>query len=134
MRLEEDLKLDYKDVLIRPKRSTLKSRSEVSLERKTRFRNYEPDFDIDEYHYRGRSLPKAQPKPRAGLLGQAGSAGSGGLFAVQNVLLQHAAIAHGWRSLSNFKPRAASILYNNAQLFLIFFDFFDFFCFLIFVF
>lgn len=53
MRLEEDLKLDYKDVLIRPKRSTLKSRSEVSLERKTRFRNYEPDFDIDEYHYRG---------------------------------------------------------------------------------
>ena len=55
MRLEEDLKLDYKDVLIRPKRSTLKSRSEVSLERKTRFRNYEPDFpaNIDTYHYRG---------------------------------------------------------------------------------
>src|SRR6056300_1282882 len=53
MRLEEDLKLDYKDVLIRPKRSTLKSRSEVSLERKTNFRNYEPDFDIGDYHYRG---------------------------------------------------------------------------------
>ena len=55
MRLEEDIKLDYKDVLIRPKRSTLKSRSEVSLERKTRFRNYEPDFpeNIEEYHYRG---------------------------------------------------------------------------------
>ena len=52
MRLEEDLKLDYKDVLIRPKRSTLKSRSEVSLERKTNFRNYEPDFDIGDYHYR----------------------------------------------------------------------------------
>ena len=53
MRLEEDIKLDYKDVLIRPKRSTLKSRSEVSLERKTNFRNYEPDFDIGDYHYRG---------------------------------------------------------------------------------
>jgi len=53
MRLEEDVKLDYKDVLIRPKRSTLKSRSEVSLERKTNFRNYEPDFDIGDYHYRG---------------------------------------------------------------------------------
>ena len=53
MRIEEDIKLDYKDVLIRPKRSTLKSRSEVSLERKTNFRNYEPDFDIGDYHYRG---------------------------------------------------------------------------------
>ena len=33
MRIEEDLKLGFKDVLIRPKRSTLKSRSEVELER-----------------------------------------------------------------------------------------------------
>ena len=39
MRLEEDIKLDYKDVLIRPKRSTLKSRSQVRLERKFSFRN-----------------------------------------------------------------------------------------------
>ena len=55
MRLEEDIKLDYKDVLIRPKRSTLKSRGEVSLERRTKFRNYEPDFpeNIEDYHYRG---------------------------------------------------------------------------------
>ena len=28
MRIEEEIKLDYKDVLIRPKRSTLKSRNE----------------------------------------------------------------------------------------------------------
>ena len=28
MRIEEDVKLDYKDVLIRPKRSTLASRRE----------------------------------------------------------------------------------------------------------
>lgn len=33
MRVETDLKLGFKDVLIRPKRSNLKSRSQVSLER-----------------------------------------------------------------------------------------------------
>jgi len=33
LRIETDVKLDFKDVLIRPKRSTLKSRSEVSVER-----------------------------------------------------------------------------------------------------
>jgi GMP reductase len=32
MRIESDLKLGFKDVLIRPKRSTLKSRSQVNLE------------------------------------------------------------------------------------------------------
>ena len=53
MRLEEDIKLDYKDVLIRPKRSTLKSRNQVTLQRKFEFRNYEPDFDIGDDHYNG---------------------------------------------------------------------------------
>ncbi|WP_305043616.1 GMP reductase [Geoalkalibacter sp.] len=33
MRIEADLKLGFKDVLIRPKRSTLKSRAQVALER-----------------------------------------------------------------------------------------------------
>lgn len=33
MRIEQDLKLDFKDVLIRPKRSTLTSRSEVDISR-----------------------------------------------------------------------------------------------------
>lgn len=33
MRIESDLKLGFKDVLIRPKRSTLKSRAQVNLER-----------------------------------------------------------------------------------------------------
>lgn len=37
MRVESDLKLGFKDVMIRPKRSTLKSRSEVSLERAFKF-------------------------------------------------------------------------------------------------
>ncbi len=39
MRIENDLKLGFKDVMIRPKRSTLKSRSEVTLERNFRFLN-----------------------------------------------------------------------------------------------
>jgi len=52
MRIEEDTKLDYKDVLIRPKRSTLGSRKEVDLSREFTFRNYKSDFpdnahDID---------------------------------------------------------------------------------------
>ena len=37
MRIEEDIKLDFKDVLIRPKRSTLRSRSEVELIRSYSF-------------------------------------------------------------------------------------------------
>lgn len=37
MRIESDLKLGFKDVMIRPKRSTLKSRSEVSLIREFKF-------------------------------------------------------------------------------------------------
>ncbi len=37
MRIENDTKLDYADVLIRPKRSTLSSRKEVSLEREFKF-------------------------------------------------------------------------------------------------
>jgi GMP reductase len=55
MRIDNDVKLDYKDVLIRPKRSTLGSRAEVDLERKFTFRNYKPGFpdSIEDYHYRG---------------------------------------------------------------------------------
>ncbi|WP_439128270.1 GMP reductase [Polaribacter sp.] len=37
MRIENDLKLGFKDVMIRPKRSTLKSRSQVDLEREFTF-------------------------------------------------------------------------------------------------
>jgi GMP reductase len=39
MRIEEDIKLDFKDVLFRPKRSTLSSRKEVELERKYTFKH-----------------------------------------------------------------------------------------------
>ncbi|XP_005403472.1 PREDICTED: GMP reductase 1 isoform X2 [Chinchilla lanigera] len=38
-RIDADLKLDFKDVLLRPKRSSLKSRAEVNLENTFTFRN-----------------------------------------------------------------------------------------------
>lgn len=44
MRIESEVKLDFSDVLIRPKRSTLGSRKEVDLCRSYTFRNYDPDF------------------------------------------------------------------------------------------
>ena len=58
MRLEDDVKLDYSDVLIRPKRSTLGSRKMVRVERKFQFRNYQPkDLSIEQikrdYNYEG---------------------------------------------------------------------------------
>lgn len=39
MRIEQEIKLDFKDVLIRPKRSTLGSRAEVDIAREFRFRH-----------------------------------------------------------------------------------------------
>ena len=56
MRIETEILLDYSDVLIRPKRSTLGSRKEVDLSRKFTFRNYQPvDLEelIDDVHYVG---------------------------------------------------------------------------------
>jgi GMP reductase len=44
MRIEEDIKLDFKDVLIRPKRSTLASRQEVDIDRVFRFRWSDKEF------------------------------------------------------------------------------------------
>ena len=38
MRIEEDIKLDYSDVLFRPKRSTLHSRKDVELKRTYKFK------------------------------------------------------------------------------------------------
>ncbi len=51
MRIEDDSKLDYKDVLIRPKRSTLGSRKDVELFRDFSFRNYQSEESGS--HYRG---------------------------------------------------------------------------------
>ena len=45
MRIDQDVKLDYKDVLIRPKRSTLSSRKQVRLERTFKFRNSQAEYE-----------------------------------------------------------------------------------------
>jgi GMP reductase len=45
MRIEEDVKLDFKDVLIRPKRSTLGSRKDVDIRREFRFKWSGRSFD-----------------------------------------------------------------------------------------
>lgn len=47
MIIENDIKLDFKDVLIRPKRSILQSRSEVNLERVLKFRH------VKDYEWSG---------------------------------------------------------------------------------
>lgn len=44
MRIEADIKLDYKDVLLRPKRSTMGSRKEVDLQRTYKFRNSQREY------------------------------------------------------------------------------------------
>lgn len=48
MRIEHDIKLGFKDVMIRPKRSTLKSRSQVTLER---------EFNFLNSHYNWKGVP-----------------------------------------------------------------------------
>ena len=54
MRIENEVLLDYSDVLIRPKRSTLGSRKEVNLEREFTFRNYnDQDVMAGEYDWKG---------------------------------------------------------------------------------
>ncbi len=45
MRIEEDVKLDFKDVLIRPKRSTLASRKDVDIYREFTFRSSKKKFN-----------------------------------------------------------------------------------------
>ena len=44
MRIENEVKLDFKDVLIRPKRSTLSTRSNVDISREFRFRHAQADY------------------------------------------------------------------------------------------
>ena len=65
MRIETEIKLDYSDVLIRPKRSTLGSRKMVDLERGFMFRNYTPkDMSMEQIrpetkHWRGTPIMAA---------------------------------------------------------------------------
>lgn len=43
--IEEGVKLDFKDVLLRPKRSILKSRADVDLQRRFEFRNSKQTYN-----------------------------------------------------------------------------------------
>ena len=91
MRIEEDMKLDYKDVLIRPKRSTLGSRKDVDLERGFTFRNYKPYVATDvlpdgypvvqkqERHYRGTPI-MASNMDGVGTFEMADTLATGGIF------------------------------------------------------
>ena len=51
MNIENEVKLDYSSVLLRPKRSTLGSRKEVKLTRRHIFRNYKPNLINTERDY-----------------------------------------------------------------------------------
>ena len=51
MRIENEVLLDYSDVLIRPKRSILSSRKDVDLNREFIFRNYSPLLNNDVLPY-----------------------------------------------------------------------------------
>ena len=89
MRIEEDIKLDYKDVLIRPKRSTLGSRKDVDVQRGFTFRNYKPEvidrgpdytFDTGPYrHYRGTPIMAAN-MDGVGTFEMADTLATGGIF------------------------------------------------------
>ena len=81
MRIDQDVKLDYKDVLIRPKRSTLSSRRQVQLERRFTFRNFEPDFpdNIEDHHYRGVPI-MASNMDGVGTFAMADKLAEGGIF------------------------------------------------------
>ena len=78
MRIEEDLKLDYKDVLIRPKRSTLASRKEVGLERTLVFRNAR-DRESNKFVYSGVPIMAAN-MDSVGTFAMADELGKHGLF------------------------------------------------------
>ena len=78
MRIEEDMKLDYKDVLIRPKRSTLGSRKDVDLERGFTFRNYKGPRPMHR-HYRGTPI-MASNMDGVGTFEMADILATGGIF------------------------------------------------------
>ena len=85
MRIEEELKLDYSDVLLRPKRSTLTSRKEVQLERTFKF-----------YH---------SPKSWKGIPIMTANMATCGTFEMAKVLTDHKLITtfHKYYTVEDFK-------------------------------
>ena len=87
MRIESDVKLDYKDVLFRPKRSTMGSRKEVALNRGFEFRN-------SGHMYTGVPVMAAN-MDGVGTFAMADALAPQGLFTVLNKDLQPADV-HTW--------------------------------------
>lgn len=85
MRIEEDIKLDYNDVLLKPKRSTLSSRKEVILEREFCF-----------YH---------SPKKWIGVPIMTSNMASCGTFEMAKILSQNKMITtfHKYYSIDDYK-------------------------------
>lgn len=85
MRIIDDIKLDYQDVLLRPKRSTLQSRKDVLLERTFSF-----------YH---------SPKKWTGIPIIAANMATSGTFEMARILSKHKMITafHKYYSLSDYK-------------------------------
>ena len=85
MRIETEIKLDFKDVLIRPKRSTLSTRSNVDISREFRFRHAQgrlprrADRRRQHGHHRHvRDGARARPVPAVDRVAQALSGGRTG--------------------------------------------------------
>jgi GMP reductase len=77
MRIENEILLDYSDVLIRPKRSTLGSRKEVDLNREFNFVNY--SNESENIHYYGIPIMGSN-MDGVGTFKQADIMATGGLF------------------------------------------------------
>lgn len=85
MRIENEVKLDYSDVLLRPKRSTMMSRKDVSLERTFKF-----------YH---------SPKVWTGVPIMTANMATCGTFEMANILSKHKMITtfHKYYSIEDYK-------------------------------
>lgn len=85
MRIEDDIKLDFNDVLLKPKRSTLSSRKEVLLEREFTF-----------YH---------SPKKWIGIPIMSANMASSGTFEMAIILSKHKIITtfHKYYSIDDYK-------------------------------
>ena len=85
MRIEEDIKLDYSDVLLKPKRSTLTSRKEVRIERTFTF-----------YH---------SPKKWEGIPMMTANMASCGTFEMAKILTPHKIITtfHKYYSIDDYR-------------------------------
>jgi len=102
MRIEEDIKLDFKDVLIRPKRSTLKSRSEVQLER---------EFTFKHSNLTWKGIPIiAANMDHTGTFAMARSLSKHGLLTAMDKFLS----VEDWQKFSAANPEAAPFCFVSA--------------------